>query len=51
MTGMDVVFALSMAAVLTLALRDLLGAFGEVLPEDQDRRGGALPPSDDQGGA
>lgn len=44
MTGMDVVFALSMAAVLTLALRDLLRALGEVLPESRDRRGGSGHP-------
>ncbi len=32
MTGMDVLFALSMAAVLTLAIRDLLRGLGELGP-------------------
>lgn len=39
MTAMDVVFALSMAAALTLAIRDLLRALGEFAPRDLGQEG------------
>jgi len=38
MTAWDLLFALALAAALTLAFRDLVRGLGEVLPEDREGR-------------